>query len=452
MENLWDRRVFVKQMFTGSMGLWALPYLSLKKSKVIVLGGGISGLLTAYLLQEKGFEVQVLEAKNKLGGRILTHKTESSAVIELGAEWIGREHTSTLALCRKLGLEMSDHAFKTSLFTKNTLQKPSEWDISQEGIAKIQTFQNDFLSATREQRQALNQISWMEYLESLRFSVDDLYLLSLAEKMEYGTEIYNISALQAMQVMANSQNSAHDDFRITKGNITLPETLANKIGNENIKLNQKVLGIENKNKQVTVRCAKNQVFTGDFLVCSLPIPAILNIKWNGALPKNIFPILENSKYASISKSAYIFDNSIKRNDDQQVLTDCEIDLIYHATQNQDTKNKVLMASSSGRNSKLWDLYNESQKQEIFKRILQNTKSNFIWQNPSQALHSNWNQDEFSKGAFICQDFNFQKVNEIFSCSYNKIFFAGEHTNSIMPNTIEGAIRSSEKVVEMITKL
>ena len=60
------------------------------KSAVIV-GAGLTGLLTAYRLQELGFVVKVIEARDRIGGRIHTIQS-GNAKIEMGATWFNDSH------------------------------------------------------------------------------------------------------------------------------------------------------------------------------------------------------------------------------------------------------------------------------------------------------------------------------------------------------------------------
>src|ERR1700750_3388901 len=56
----------------------------------IVVGAGLSGLAAAFTLKKAGWNVTVLEARDRLGGRVVSHtfKENPNLVCELGGEWI----------------------------------------------------------------------------------------------------------------------------------------------------------------------------------------------------------------------------------------------------------------------------------------------------------------------------------------------------------------------------
>jgi monoamine oxidase len=56
-----------------------------KKPTIVVVGAGLAGLTTAYRLQEKGANVHVYEARNRVGGRIFTAKIGND-IVELGGQ------------------------------------------------------------------------------------------------------------------------------------------------------------------------------------------------------------------------------------------------------------------------------------------------------------------------------------------------------------------------------
>src|SRR5215472_1741983 len=63
----------------------------------LIIGGGIAGLTAARCLTEAGLQVTLLEARNRLGGRIYTHHT-SLFPVELGAEFVHGRPQEILAL------------------------------------------------------------------------------------------------------------------------------------------------------------------------------------------------------------------------------------------------------------------------------------------------------------------------------------------------------------------
>ena len=55
---------------------------------VIIIGAGISGASAANALFKKGFNVTMIEARDRIGGRIFTDRATLSAPVDLGASWI----------------------------------------------------------------------------------------------------------------------------------------------------------------------------------------------------------------------------------------------------------------------------------------------------------------------------------------------------------------------------
>src|SRR5437870_3281275 len=106
------RRDFLKQSAILAAGALILPdafNINLNnKPKIVVIGAGFSGLSAAYKLTQRGFEVTVLEARNRIGGRVFSHviDKDDNLVVELGGEWVGNSHTRIQELCNEFHLEL----------------------------------------------------------------------------------------------------------------------------------------------------------------------------------------------------------------------------------------------------------------------------------------------------------------------------------------------------------
>src|SRR3569833_3542686 len=78
----------------------------MKNEDIIIVGAGASGLMAAYTLSKAGKKVTILEARDRIGGRIHTIANESFFKhAELGAEFVHGNLPVTLRLLKQAGIE-----------------------------------------------------------------------------------------------------------------------------------------------------------------------------------------------------------------------------------------------------------------------------------------------------------------------------------------------------------
>lgn len=98
--------------------------------QVLIIGAGLSGLLTAYRLKQKNIKFQVLESQNRAGGRIHTTYGQLGTPMEMGATWFGSQHTALVALLEELNLaHFEQHAEGLALFETMSFEPPQEFYI-----------------------------------------------------------------------------------------------------------------------------------------------------------------------------------------------------------------------------------------------------------------------------------------------------------------------------------
>ncbi|MBO9618634.1 MAG: FAD-dependent oxidoreductase [Niabella sp.] len=95
---------------------------------IVIIGGGLSGLTLAFLLQKKGSEAIIIEASDRLGGRIQTVTGALGAPLELGATWFSEAHINLLELINELGLtKYPQHSEGISLFQTKSFEPPQQF-------------------------------------------------------------------------------------------------------------------------------------------------------------------------------------------------------------------------------------------------------------------------------------------------------------------------------------
>src|SRR5687768_1593598 len=78
-------------------------------ARVVVIGGGFSGLAAAYELSRAGYDVTVVEARNRVGGRVISFSDlVPGKNVEGGGELIGSNHPAWVAYAKQFKLEFLD--------------------------------------------------------------------------------------------------------------------------------------------------------------------------------------------------------------------------------------------------------------------------------------------------------------------------------------------------------
>jgi monoamine oxidase len=73
---------------------------------VAIVGAGLSGLSAARSLLDAGREVVVLEARERVGGRLLNASLGDGVQVDLGGQWVGSDHSRVQRLASELGIEI----------------------------------------------------------------------------------------------------------------------------------------------------------------------------------------------------------------------------------------------------------------------------------------------------------------------------------------------------------
>ena len=93
---------------------------------ILVIGAGLSGLLTAYRLKKEGIPFKILEARPRIGGRIHTVMGTNNTPVEMGATWFGDHHKHLLALLEEVEIEYFEQYMEGVVFFQPLSTSPAQ--------------------------------------------------------------------------------------------------------------------------------------------------------------------------------------------------------------------------------------------------------------------------------------------------------------------------------------
>lgn len=447
-----NRRNFLKQSAIITAGSFIqadkLNFFLSRPSSVIVIGAGFAGLAAAHYLKKKKIHVTVLEAGNRMGGRVFSFNVpDENLVVELGAEWVGKSHERIISLCDEFKLELFNNQFETHLVYKGKYYGRDQWKYSENWKNKWNKLIEGYHKMTDVQKKALDKYDWWRYLVNNGCDGMDLDLRELLDSTDFGESIRHVSAFAALAEYAESSEKNEMDYKIRGGNGQLAVKLAERIGNENILLNHTVTKIEQTSGRVKVHCSNGKIFTADKIICCLPAFSMKKIHWLPGLPPEKINAINALQYARINKHPVLFSERFWP-EDFDMVTDLPAHYFYNATKNQPGQKGILISYTIG--DKAAVIANQDDAFHT-STIAQALKPGFGDVQNKMLKHWNyyWGNDEFSKGAYALYGIGqWFTVMPVLKKSFMNAFFAGEHVAD-WQGFMEGAINTGEEAAQLI---
>ena len=422
-----------------------------KKPKVIILGAGLAGLTAAYELKKKHYIVTILEARDRIGGRVDTKllSGDPTLTIEMGGEWIGKSHHHIRSLCRELRLSLMDHRLALSLLYDGKFFGPRQWTFSTRWKHKLRRLMKETAKLSLAEAKQLDAIDWWHYLVANHVPKRDLEIIDLVGGTDAGEDIRFISALNALA----DALSDHDCYRIKGGNWLLPQALAKRIGEEHIHLRHKVTAVRQTDDSVFVECSNGLSYAGDMLICTLPASVAASIRWIPHLPSDKQTAFAALNYCRIMKVSLLFSRRFWR-DSFEVATDTLADFIYHSTQNQPGGKGVLTAYAVGDRAYILSNMSDPEKIETICRTLEVPFGDVRGLVESITSYY-WGDDPYVGGAYALFEKNHPlDLKAVLRSPVQRCYFAGEHTadsQGFMEGAVESGLRAVKHLSEAIGK-
>ena len=275
---------------------------------VVVLGAGFAGLAAALQLQDAGVDVQVLEAKPHVGGRVRS-LDRGDGVEEAGGTTIGGGYRAVIGAARRFGVPLVDATPMLAFFREQVLAlggrliRQSEWpahpanpfpeaDRAQMpwSYARVLTARHNTLAhpaAWREPANAALDVPMRAWLQGVGLSAAATRL-AYDLNASYGQDADDISALMLLARAAFSSAQRRETppgvvgYTARDGVQRIAEAMAAALPRE-VALGQRVAAIEQDAQEVRLYTADGGCWRAEQAICALPFAALRQVAVNPPL-------------------------------------------------------------------------------------------------------------------------------------------------------------------------
>ena len=445
------------------------------RKNCIVVGAGLAGLAAAYRLIKSGWNVDVVEAADRPGGRIHSFRFEDAPdlVCELGAEWIGEDHGAMLALCREFELPTKAHQFSISFWNgaqhRSQVFRPSGWCFDPKLQRRFNHFsQKIFAKLSERQKHRLDMIDWWSFLEHPRmgFTQRDLVRRDLMDSTDFGESIRLTSAYSAAaEYCVDDRKSKSDqmDRKIVGGNERLIDALAAAVSMEGeIHVGKRVTKISHRGSGIEVHVeGRRGPYKGICCVCTVPAHALLKIEWFPDFARQRKDMARQLQYSRIMKTAVLYarrfwePSKLSRELGFSVFTGRASDFCFDSTHGQPGKKGILCSYAIGDKSD--DLAGEFNKNNLMRWITEDVAAatsprTDIMIAPIDLEYKAWQREAWIGGAYaFYRPGQWFTVRPVLARPHHHVYFAGEHLSDEWQGFMEGAVETGQRAAARVLR-
>ncbi|KIF64922.1 amine oxidase [Pseudomonas fluorescens] len=440
------------------LGLFSVTALA-KDKTAIVIGGGLSGLTAAYELQNKGWQVTLLEAKPSLGGR--------SGMAT--SEWIGNDKTQPVlnkyVSTFKLGttpapefvrtpsyLIDGDYFSATDLATKQpaTADALKRYQKTLDDLARsIDDPQNPAATATLH---ALDQITVSSWLDKQNLPATARQLINQDIRTHYD-EPSRLSLLYFAQQNRVYRGVSDRDLRASRlvgGSQVLAQAFVKQI--KTIKTSSPVSAITQDKDGVTVKVG-SVGYQADYVVLAVPLRALNKIALTPALDAQHLAAIKGTNYGWRDQIMLKFKTPVwesKSRMSGEIYSNTGLGMLWIEPALKGGANVVI--NLSGDNARVMQAFGDKQ---MVDQVLIRLHAFYPQARGSFTGYEirRYSTDPSMGGAYLAYGpGQISKFWRLWERPLQRVAFAGEHTDTLYPGTLEGALRTGQRAASQVEDL
>lgn len=400
--------------------------------KVLIIGAGAAGIYAGHILSQKGIDFQILEASDRIGGRLGKLEGFADYPLDLGAEWLHGKKSLMGKLVKQTGTQISKDKSKERYWFRNQLVKETPvdiWDLFE--------------------RKNLPDISYRNYAKQLGLEAAYQYIVE-AVAGDFGAAAANVSAYWKIRE-EEKWSSGNKDYKFAQTYFDLvAEHLATPMLNK-IQLNTVITKIDYSGSRIELKDADQASYFAAKVIITVPIPILKD----GDI--EFFPALPNDKTVAFQQIGMdpgmkVFLKFSKKFYHQNIIGGRYSAAYADELIGKTGQDNILMAFVMGEQARyLNSLGSDEAVIETLLAELDEMYKGKASKSFTDAYVIDWTKEPFIRGAYSYSTVGIGNARAIAAQSVDdKLFFAGEAMNlNGHHQTVHGAAETGLQSVQEI---
>ncbi len=432
--------------------------------RVVVIGAGFAGLAAAFELFTAGYDVTVIEARDRVGGRVHTlNDFIHGKTVEAGGELIGANHPTWQAYSKRFKLEMLERTSypdsSKPIFFHDQLLEPKQAEA-------LWVEMDHYLSLYNKQAETIDEIepwkspnakeldartvnSWIEGLSCSKMCKLAIRISESSDANDPGWE----SLLGRLAIVKGGGIEKYwtesEVFRCKGGNQQLAEKLADAIGREHIRLSTPVTVVDVQDKMVLVTLADGSTLQADDVILAVPPGTWKRIMFTPPFPPQLSPQMANQvKFLSEVRERFWEQDKLSPDS----LNDGPIAETWDATDKQSSEGHACLTVFAGGNAadigRGWPIEQRVAHYALeIEKVFPKYSRYFV-----RGKFIDWPSDPWSQAGYSSPaPGQIMTLGPILYEGLGRLHFAGEHTSFAFQGYMEGGLHSGASLAKRIAK-
>ena len=444
------------------------------EADVVIVGAGISGLIAARTVLAAGLKPVVLEADDRVGGRILTQDALPGLPVELGAQWIGDTHHRMFALAAELGVPTYPQYDDGE----------TSYDLAGSGVLRQSEFHSRFAGELAELEKVFRLLDelaaevppeapWLApaaaewdsvtagaWYDGQGLSPVARTLLEICTVGILAVPTVEVSFLHLLftiqtcgvtsELFAESEGGAQTT-RFVGGTGEIPRRLADLVA-EHLVLQAPVQLIEHGADQVTVTCRGGLVARGRRVIVTLSPTLAGRIMYDPPLPGVRDQLTQRLPNASAMKAFFIYDEPFWRADglNGQLISDVGPARMSNDTCLPGDDHGVILLFLEGEQARTYGrLPHDERRAALTAELVRHFGDKAA--RPEYYVDGEWSDRQWTRGCYNanCGPLVWTTFGQALAAPIGAIHWAGTDTATQWSAYMEGAVEAGERAARAV---